>query len=1071
VSCFGYNGYGEDGSMSTNGPRSGPTTVVQSADGSGSLLSVQGLTTVGEASCAYLADGTARCWGSDQAWALGDGGVVVNQPQWACGDCSNAALVVENHDGTGPLTGIVGLSSGLSGHVCALLNGGAMQCWGGNPGLGDGTAIDRCVPVTVGTVSPADLPPAAPTNVTATNGDREATIFWSPPPHVPNDCRLRFDFTVTASPGALVIHPDNSFLLSGSGGSLGTVFSGLTAGVTYTFTVAAKNLIGLGAPSLPSNAVTPTGIAPIAPDPPLNVTAIAGDQEAIVSWTAPPDNGAPIIFYSVEATNLDDGSGVSAPATHSTVQLLKNGTPYAFTVTATNSAGTSQLSAVSNIVVPDRSLATEPEPPTNVVAVAGVKQATVSWHAPGNDGLSPIGAYVVTALPGGATATVFPPTTAATVKGLTAGTSYTFSVTAANDIGTSPPSGFSNAVIPAANPPSTPGPPTNVTATAGNGSAQVSWTAPPDNGAPITSYTVTQHPGNGGYMVSASQTSIAMTGLTNGTTYTFTVHATNSIGDGSESGSSNGVTPSASATTPSAPTSVSAVPGDGHVIVSWHAPSSTGGSAISSYTVTVNPGGAHTTVSGAILQADVTSLTDGIAYSFTVRAANAIGAGPESSPASVVPVGPPLPPTGVSASALSGAATVTWQTPSSDNGSAITGYEITTTPATKTTHAAASQHSAIATGLANGTTYTINVRATNAVGGSVLSAPSNAIRPSGPPAAPRLVHASVARGAVTVTWAAPSNNGSSITKYTVSASPGAATVAVSAPHTEATFAGLGAGNHTFKVRATNARGTGNWSSGSNVVSVAAATSTKRSGYWMLGANGSVYAFGAAPRFASVPRPTVAIAARADGTGYWTTDSAGNVSGFGTASNHGGHPALREGETVSTISSTPSGNGYWLFTNRGRAFAYGDAHFYGDMSGATLNGPVVASVATPTGHGYYMVGSDGGVFNFGDARFYGSTGAMHLNRPIVGISPTPNNRGYWLVASDGGVFAFRAPFRGSMGGTHLNKSVNGLVAYGNGYLMVASDGGIFDFSDKQFAGSLASNPPAAPIVGIAAFTTG
>jgi hypothetical protein len=52
---------------------------------------------------------------------------------------------------------------------------------------------------------------------------------------------------------------------------------------------------------------------------------------------------------------------------------------------------------------------------------------------------------------------------------------------------------------------------------------------------------------------------------------------------------------------------------------------------------------------------------------------------------------------------------------------------------------------------------------------------------------------------------------------------------------------------------------------------------------------------------------------------------------------------------------------------------------------------------------------------------------------------------------------------------LNKPVNGLVAFGNGYLMVASDGGIFDLSDTPFAGSLASDPPAAPIIGVAAFS--
>jgi hypothetical protein len=101
------------------------------------------------------------------------------------------------------------------------------------------------------------------------------------------------------------------------------------------------------------------------------------------------------------------------------------------------------------------------------------------------------------------------------------------------------------------------------------------------------------------------------------------------------------------------------------------------------------------------------------------------------------------------------------------------------------------------------------------------------------------------------------------------------------------------------------------------------------------------------------------------------------------------------------------------------------------------------------------------------RFHGSTGSMRLNRTIVGIAPTPNNRGYWLVASDGGVFSFNAPFHGSMGAVRLNKPVAGLVAFGTGYLMVANDGGVFDFSNKAFVGSLANNPPLAPIIGIAA----
>ncbi|HEY5076535.1 MAG TPA: fibronectin type III domain-containing protein, partial [Acidimicrobiia bacterium] len=356
-----------------------------------------------------------------------------------------------------------------------------------------------------------------------------------------------------------------------------------------------------------------------------------------------------------------------------------------------------------------------------------------------------------------------------------------------------------------------------------------------------------------------------------------------------------------------------------------------------------------------------------------------------------------------------------------------------------------------------------------------VDAISVCVIPPTAPGAPTAVTATVSGTQASVQWTAPSDNRSPITHYTVIALPGGKTATVSG--TRATFAGLSAATYRFKVRATNGVGDGPWSAASNAVTVAKVAVVvpppppppphdAGSGYWMLGADGKVYAFGDASGMGSASGPAVTIAARAGGHGYWTVDAAGNVSHFGTAAAHGGHPALRFGETVSTISATPSGNGYWLFTNRGRAFAFGDAHFFGDMSGTALNGPIVASVATPTGHGYYMIGSDGGVFSFGDARFHGSTGSMRLNRPIVGIAPTPNNHGYWLVASDGGVFAFKAPFRGSMGAVRLNKPVAGLVAFGTGYLMVANDGGVFDFSNKAFVGSLANNPPSAPVIGIA-----
>ncbi len=252
-----------------------------------------------------------------------------------------------------------------------------------------------------------------------------------------------------------------------------------------------------------------------------------------------------------------------------------------------------------------------------------------------------------------------------------------------------------------------------------------------------------------------------------------------------------------------------------------------------------------------------------------------------------------------------------------------------------------------------------------------------------------------------------------------------------------------------------------------------ASDAGRSGYWMVAADGEVYAFGDARALGDAALPpgvdAVDIEPTPSGNGYWIVDSAGHVSAMGDARWMGNADAARlaVGEKVTSISATPTGDGYWLFTTRGRVLPRGDAAFHGDMSAIPLNGPVLDSVPSASGDGYYMVASDGGIFTFGDARFLGSMGDKKLNAPVQSLVPDGDGRGYWLVAADGGVFTFDAPFRGSMGDTRLNRPVTGMVRFGNGYLMVAEDGGIFDFSDREFFGSLGAHPPARPIVSVAA----
>ena len=263
---------------------------------------------------------------------------------------------------------------------------------------------------------------------------------------------------------------------------------------------------------------------------------------------------------------------------------------------------------------------------------------------------------------------------------------------------------------------------------------------------------------------------------------------------------------------------------------------------------------------------------------------------------------------------------------------------------------------------------------------------------------------------------------------------------------------------------------------------ATATPNAGKGYWMLGVDGTVYAFGQSPFCGHAPNYfpyefAVDIVAFPDGSGYWTLDDGGYVEALscsdavyskGYELNNFFADRLIGDEVPVSMSALPDGSGYWVFTDRGRALPFGSAQWYGDMGNVRLNAPVLDSVTTPSGRGYYMVAADGGIFTFGDARFSGSMGGKRLNQPVMSMAPDPDGTGYWLVASDGGVFTFDARFYGSMGAVRLNQPVSGMVASptGGGYLMVADDGGVFTFGDVPFHGSLGNNPPAYPVWSIA-----
>ena len=246
--------------------------------------------------------------------------------------------------------------------------------------------------------------------------------------------------------------------------------------------------------------------------------------------------------------------------------------------------------------------------------------------------------------------------------------------------------------------------PLAVSAMAGDTSVSVSWSVPvSDGGGAITGYTATLNPGGLTCTTDAAGRSCTVGNLTNGTTYSVSVTATNSLGAGIPSTEIQ-VVP---ATIPSAPSAPSAVAGDGAATVTWVAPAN-GGSAITTYTATSSPGGATCTTSE--LSCVFSGLQNLSSYTFTVVAANVMGAS-AASPASnaVTPSATWVTaPEFVSAVPGNKAVVLTWSAAVLSSG-APTGYVVKTSDGVEVCRTTAV--TCTVGGLTNGATPTFSVEA------------------------------------------------------------------------------------------------------------------------------------------------------------------------------------------------------------------------------------------------------------------------------------------------------------------------------------------------------------------------
>lgn len=264
------------------------------------------------------------------------------------------------------------------------------------------------------------------------------------------------------------------------------------------------------------------------------------------------------------------------------------------------------------------------------------------------------------------------------------------------------------------------------TVTPGDGHVRIEW-SPVYGAVNYSVYMRTASTDYGTEIANVTDTVYEATGLTNGTTYSFVVKAVNLD---SISPASNEVSATPQVPTPGAPILQPPVAGDARVTLTWSPVAGSTGYKLFMRTASSDYGAELMTVTGSVYSQEVTGLTNGMTYSFVVKATNNGVDSAASNEVSTTPRTVPSAPTDVTVTAGDRQATVRFEAPVSDGGSPITKYIVTASPGNITAEGAGSPIAV--TGLTNGMTYTFTVQAVNAIGPGAASAASNPVTPSAP---------------------------------------------------------------------------------------------------------------------------------------------------------------------------------------------------------------------------------------------------------------------------------------------------------------------------------------------------
>ena len=641
-------------------------------------------------------------------------------------------------------------------------------------GTSSTTVSNQVLPVSV---------PGSPLGLAIQMADSSATLIWSAP----------FNGGTAITGYQVSIRPGYS-LQTQTVTQQTASFTGLINGSTYEFTVVAVNAVGASSP------VSILGTPYAAPSVPTGVQAVPGSAAVTVSWYPPAyTGGSPLTSYTVAGSDASGNqlSTVTVPIYSPlavTYTGLTNGIIYTFTVTVFTIRGSSSVTVSATPL-------TVPSPPTDLSGVNVLDAIVLTWRTPVTNGGTPIIEYMVSISPG--CGIMYTTGLTVTFPDLIPGTIYTFSLTAINAMGSSAAGQLTMMHV------TVPSVMTNINLIMGVKSASLTLRPPASTGGlPILSYSVDVLDPSGTRVASYidGSATVLFTDLLDNTVYTFMPLCANAFGS-SLPAIFTGIT----ATIPSEPRSLAGTTGSSLINLTWVAPSFNGRTPILSYTVTTHDsnGTLVNTRSVTTLTTQITGLTNGIVYTFTVVAVNGVGAGP-SIQKQFRPVGQPGPPQGLTITELKGTLVLLWTAPSITGGVPIAGYTITTNAAPVRT---VTGLTVSYTGLTNGISYSFSIVSTN---GFLVSTPVTVTGiPGAIPSAPLSLVSTRSSGRLSLTWANPSDTGGlPILGFVVLATAGGTpittpTITVSSIGGSTVYNGLTNGTqYTITIAATNAKGSG-----------------------------------------------------------------------------------------------------------------------------------------------------------------------------------------------------------------------------------------------------------------------